>query len=146
MITRHHPFPLVWGYFAFVMISGIICMGKGMDGHAPILLFVFGLAGLLIMQSAKVSDEAVAVSWAFGLRKRVIPLTKITNVICSLSSYTKYVCIYVSDGKTCKVNLGTFKRHARLERDIRSRLNHLITGPSPNRVRGGRHGGGEPER
>ena len=101
----------------------------GTAGNTSSLLLILGLIGLLLLPSVEVSDDAVIVSWAFGLHKRAIPLHLITDVTCSLGSYTKFVCIYVSRGKVCQINLGTFKRHAILAKDIRSRLEILKKWP-----------------
>ena len=125
MITKHRPYPLAWGYFAIAMIIGVVPVCMGTAGNTSSLLLILGLIGLLLLPSVEVSDDAVIVSWAFGLHKRVIPLHLITDVTCSLGSYTKFVCIYVSRGKVCQINLGTFKRHAILAKDIRSRLEIL---------------------
>jgi hypothetical protein len=89
----------------------------------PLILLLCGAAGLLLMPSVEISDDAIAVSWAFGLRKRTIPLRKITEITCRF--YYPFLHIHVAGEKGCRINFGFYGYNVRVARDIRLRLEHL---------------------
>ena len=93
------------------------------------IYFLISLIGLLLMQSVEVNTDAVVVSSVFGLRKRLIPLAAITAAVCRNGGWREgnipFLYIYYTKGKSCRISLGTFQRHALLARDINSHLAHL---------------------
>ena len=124
MITKHHPYPLAWLLYSLFIIIGAIGFAKDANDYRPPLLIIMGLVGLLLMQRVEVSDDAVTVSWAFGLRKRVIPLHVISDIACRSEGVYGWLgfTIYIVGGNCCYIFLGTSKLNALLLQDIRSRL------------------------
>ena len=136
MSTKHRPYPLYLGYVAFATIFFAYAAYAFYARYRKIeviilygLYFLISLIGLLLMQSVEVKNDAVVVTSVLGLRKRLIPLAAITAAVCRNGGWREgnipLLYIYYNKGKSCRISLGTFQRHAFLARDINSQLAHL---------------------